>query len=64
MALALGLRLAGPRRYGGQLVEDAWMGNGRAAATPVDIRRALWIFGLACALTGALLLAGLLITGL
>ena len=41
MAGALGLRLAGPRRYGGELVEDAWMGDGRAAATPADIRRAL-----------------------
>ena len=32
MAGALGLRLAGPRRYGGELVEDAWMGDGSAAA--------------------------------
>jgi adenosylcobinamide-phosphate synthase len=41
MAGSLGLRLAGPRRYAGELVDDAWMGAGRAAATPSDIRRAL-----------------------
>lgn len=50
MAGALGLRLAGPRRYAGELVDDAWMGDGRAAATPSDIRRALRLFGVACAL--------------
>ena len=39
MARLLGLRLAGPRVYGGAVVEDAWMGDGRAEATPEDIRR-------------------------
>ena len=43
IAGALGLRLAGPRPYGGELVDDAWIGDGRAAATPADIRQArLW----------------------
>jgi adenosylcobinamide-phosphate synthase len=64
MAGALGLKLAGPRRYGGELVEDAWMGDGRAAATPADIRRALRILAVACALSGALLVIALLIAGL
>lgn len=41
MAGALGLRLAGPRRYAGMVVEDAWMGDGRANAGPDDIRSAL-----------------------
>ena len=41
MAGALGLRLAGPRRYAGEVVDDAWMGDGRAAASPDDIRRGL-----------------------
>ena len=50
MAGALGLRLAGPRVYGGILVPDAWMGDGRAEATPVDIDRALTVFRVACAL--------------
>lgn len=41
MAAALGLRLAGPRVYGGATVADAWMGDGHAEVTPADIRRAL-----------------------
>jgi len=41
---ALGLRLAGPRRYQGRTVEDAWMGDGRSAATAADIRRALGLY--------------------
>jgi adenosylcobinamide-phosphate synthase len=55
MGGALGLRLAGPRRYAGELVDDAWMGDGRAAATPSDIRRGLRLLVLACGLTAALL---------
>ncbi len=47
MAGALGLRLAGPRVYGATLVEDAWMGDGRAEATAADIRRALRLYRLA-----------------
>jgi adenosylcobinamide-phosphate synthase len=41
MAAALGLRLAGPRAYGGKAVADAWMGDGRPEVTPGDVRRAL-----------------------
>ncbi len=44
MAGALGLRLAGPRSYGGVVVDDHWMGNGRAEATAKDIDRALMIY--------------------
>ncbi len=44
MAGALGLALAGPRRYGDVVVEDAWMGDGRKDATADDIRRALWLY--------------------
>jgi adenosylcobinamide-phosphate synthase len=44
MAGALGLALAGPRRYGDVVVEDAWMGDGRENATADDIRRALWLY--------------------
>ena len=40
MAGALGLRLAGPRIYGGVLVDDHWMGDGRVEATAQDIDRA------------------------
>ena len=48
MAGALGLALAGPRRYGQQVVNDSWMGGGRAQATHTDIRRALYLFVVAC----------------
>jgi adenosylcobinamide-phosphate synthase len=50
----LGLRLAGPRRYGGQTIEDAWMGDGTPLATASDIRRALKLLVVACVVTAAL----------
>ncbi len=50
MAGALGLRLAGPRSYGGLSIEDAWMGNGRANAGAADIGRALSLYRIACML--------------
>jgi adenosylcobinamide-phosphate synthase len=58
MAGALGLRLAGPRVYGGVLVDDHWMGDGRAEATAQDIDRALMIYRIAFG--GALLLVAAL----
>ena len=50
MAGALGLRLAGPRVYGGRLVEDVFMGDGRAECGADDIGRALVLYRTACAL--------------
>lgn len=47
MAGALGLKLAGPRRYAEGLVEDHWMGDGRADASAADIHRALRLYALA-----------------
>jgi adenosylcobinamide-phosphate synthase len=44
MAGALGLSLAGPRAYGGVMVEDAFMGDGRRDATAQDIRAALALY--------------------
>jgi adenosylcobinamide-phosphate synthase len=44
MAGALGLTLAGPRRYGGVLVDDAMMGDGRRAADAADIRAGLALY--------------------
>ena len=42
MAAALGLSLAGPRRYGAHVVDDPFLNPaGRLAATPADIARAL-----------------------
>jgi adenosylcobinamide-phosphate synthase len=61
MAGALGLALAGPRSYGGVLVEDAVMGDGRREASAADIRRALRLFVVADAL-GIALVALLLVT--
>ena len=55
MAGALGLALAGPRRYGGVLVEDAVMGSGRRDAGAADIRKALVLYHRADALLIALL---------
>ena len=50
MAGALGLRLAGPRWYGDVLVDDRWMGDGRADAGLADLDRAVALFRTACAL--------------
>ena len=48
MAGALGFALAGPRRYGGVLVEDAVMGaGGRRELDAADIRRALRLYWVA-----------------
>jgi adenosylcobinamide-phosphate synthase len=44
MAGALGLALAGPRIYGGVLVDDAMMGDGRREANAADIRNALVLY--------------------
>ncbi len=58
MAGALGLSLAGPRVYGGVMVDDATMGDGRREANAADIRRALRLYwtadGLMVAVFGAL----------
>ena len=65
MAGALGLRLAGPRIYGDTLVEDGWMGDGRAEATEADLRRALALYRTACAIQigAAFLVAALIVRG-
>jgi adenosylcobinamide-phosphate synthase len=44
MAGALGLALAGPRSYGGILVNDALMGDGRRQANAADIHAALALY--------------------
>lgn len=63
MAGALGLRLAGPRVYSGRVVEDHWMGDGRAEATAADIHRALALYRTACALQITAYAALALVTG-
>jgi adenosylcobinamide-phosphate synthase len=55
MAAALGLALAGPRRYGGRTTDDKPLNpDGRRAATPDDIGRALRVLAAACLLHAAL----------
>lgn len=61
MAGLLGLALAGPRRYGAELVDDPYMNEGgRTEATTADIRRSLTVLVLAAGvlflLTGSLAL--------
>jgi len=55
MAGALGLALAGSRHYAEGPVNDPWLGDGTPLARPVDIIRALRLYGYA-----GLLLAGLI----
>jgi adenosylcobinamide-phosphate synthase len=55
VAGALGFALAGPRRYPGETVDDAWMGDGRADLGPGDIRAALSL----CVVAGGLAAAGI-----
>jgi adenosylcobinamide-phosphate synthase len=61
LAGALGLALAGPRQYGGQLVEDHWMGDGRSAVTAADLGRVLDLYLSAGALLFAAVIAALLL---
>ena len=62
MAGALGLALAGPRSYAGELVDGPWIGTGRSTATSADIRRALTLYRVACAVQiAALAVVGLML---
>lgn len=54
MAGALGVALAGPRRYGGRVVADPFLNSeGRRDANATDISRALRVLVLACILHAA-----------
>ncbi|MGB0747614.1 MAG: adenosylcobinamide-phosphate synthase CbiB [Magnetospiraceae bacterium] len=61
MAGALGLALAGPRRYREAVVEDPWIGSGRARATPSDIRSALHMLAVGCLISAGLVLLAILL---
>ena len=63
VAGALGLRLAGPRSYGGVYVLDAYMGGGRPDASAADIRRALALAVAAWLILSAAILACAYFTG-
>jgi adenosylcobinamide-phosphate synthase len=52
MAGALGLKIAGPRLYGTEMVDDAYMGHGKRGASAGDIKRALNLYRLAAVIEG------------
>jgi adenosylcobinamide-phosphate synthase len=61
LAGALGLALAGPRQYGGQVVEDHWMGDGRREVTAEDLGRVLDLYLAAGGLLFLMVMAALLV---
>jgi len=48
MAGALGLALAGPRKYANQTINEPWIGDGNAQAGRKDISRALYLYAISC----------------
>ncbi len=64
LAGALGLALAGPRNYGTQSINDAWMGDGRAQASRDDVTRGLDLYVAAGLVTAVIAVAALLLVGL
>lgn len=56
MAGALGLALAGPRRYAEGMALDPWVGEGTARAGTSDIARALELYKIACLIEGGLIM--------
>ena len=50
---ALGLALAGPRRYLENVIDDPWIGDGTARATAKDISRMLYLYVTASLINGA-----------
>ena len=62
MAGALGVALAGPRRYGEEVVDDAWMNrDGTPDAEPEDIRKGLRLYLISLSLLWSLIAVGVLI---
>lgn len=53
MAGALGFKLAGPRRYPGEVVDAPFIGPGTPDLTAADIRRALRLYVMACLVMAA-----------
>jgi adenosylcobinamide-phosphate synthase len=55
---ALGLALGGPRRYAGAVMNEPWLGDGRARVTVADIGAALQLYVAAAACLAGLLAIG------
>lgn len=62
MAGALGIALAGPRKYREGQVNDPWIGDGRARVLPKDIKRALQVYVSACLINAGFVAALSLLT--
>lgn len=56
---ALGLALGGPRKYPGLVVDQKWIGQGRARLTVADMDRALHLFSAACLIDAGLVILAL-----
>ena len=63
IAGSLGLKLSGPRTYDGVEGEEPWIGSGRQAATPADIRAGLRLYVRACVLLFAAMVIAALLAG-
>ena len=61
VAGALGFKLAGPRAYEGEVIEDAYMGSGRSELTYADVRRAVTLYRTACIIQMAFLAVVLIV---
>ena len=58
MAGALSVSLSGPRRYDGKVVNEPWLGEEFSARIgPAEIRRALYLFVVACLVNAAVIAA-------
>jgi adenosylcobinamide-phosphate synthase len=55
---ALGLAFGGPRRYGGNPVDEPWLGDGRARTNVADIGAALQLYLASAVCVAVLLLVG------
>lgn len=53
---ALDLALGGPRKYPGLVVDEKWIGTGRARAEISDIHRALHLYTVACLIQAGLVI--------
>ncbi|MBI3446895.1 MAG: cobalamin biosynthesis protein CobD, partial [Magnetospirillum sp.] len=53
---ALDLALGGPRKYPGLVVDEKWLGKGRARAELADIHRALHLYTVACLMQAGLVI--------
>ncbi len=61
VAGAMGFSLAGPRPYHGEIVDDAWMGDGREGLSAYDVHATLRLYIIAGGLLGLVLAAATMV---